>query len=139
MTDTVQATGSWVLTTVSLTIEKPDLDPRAVSAALGIEPTSSRLPGPSRWRPADDTNGLWMLECDQRTAKGPAEQLAHLLSLVESKTGELGSLRATDHQVHLEIRGYAGDGATFVIPHTLLTRIMHLGIPLKVIPKINER
>lgn len=139
MSDTAQSEGPWVLTTVSLTIEKPDLDPSTVSAALGIEPTSSRLPGPSRWRPADDTNGLWILEYDQRTARELSDQLDRLLSLIESKVAALGSLRATGYQVSIEIRGYAGDGAMLVIPYALLARISHLGIPLTVIPKINER
>ncbi|MEU7135380.1 DUF4279 domain-containing protein [Streptomyces sp. NPDC046261] len=128
-----------MLTVASLTIEKPDLDPGTVTSALGIKPTCTRMPGPSRWRPADDTDGLWMLECDRRTAEDPVEQLSHVLSLVEPKSAELAALQTCGHRVSLEIRGYAGDGATLVIPHALLTRITHLNIPLKVIPNVNER
>ncbi|WP_179082636.1 DUF4279 domain-containing protein [Streptomyces rectiverticillatus] len=139
MSDSVDVQGPWVLSSVSLTIEKPDLDPGTVTAVLGIEPTATRVPGPSRWRPAEDTNGLWMMECDQRTAKDPDEQLAHVLALTDPKSAELAALQQSGHEISLEVRGYAGDGAMFAIPHALLVRIAHLGIPLKVVPNINER
>ncbi|MCC2278573.1 DUF4279 domain-containing protein [Streptomyces sp. ET3-23] len=139
MTDFAHVEGPWVRASVSLVIEKAELDPGAITEALGIEATTTRLPGPSRWRPADDTNGLWILECDQGMAKGVDEQLHHVLSRIEPDSEALTNLLRSGHQVSVEIRGYAGDGAVLEIAPALLARIMALGISLEVIPNINER
>ncbi|MFF4738695.1 DUF4279 domain-containing protein [Streptomyces sp. NPDC001262] len=139
MTDSAHVEGPWVQTSVSLVIEKSDLEPGAITEALGVEATTTRLPGPSRWRPADDTNGLWILECDQGIAKGMDDQLDHVLSRIETGSGALANLLHSGHQASVEIRGYAGDGAVLEISPALLARIMTLGISLKVIPNINER
>lgn len=131
--------GDWVLTDTALCIEKEDLDPDAVTAALGIRPSGTRKPGPSRWRPAGDTRGLWILECNERTSRDLGEQVAHVLSSIEPRKQELQKLITSGCHAYFRIRGFAGNGASCKLPSPVLARLAALGIQLKVSPNINER
>jgi hypothetical protein len=131
--------GPWVLTDVSLTIESPDLEPDSLTSMLGITPTDARSPGPSRWRPADDTNGLWILKCSDRISGTLDEQIDYVLSAFEPKRQELQKLITSGFQAYLQIHGFVGNGATFQLSTSTLERLARLGIPLKVSQNTNER
>ncbi|WP_374325019.1 DUF4279 domain-containing protein [Streptomyces sp. AP-93] len=129
----------WVLTSVSLVVKKHDLDPDAVTARLGLQPTAVRLPGADRWGPPGEVDGRWRLTCDERTTRDPAEQLEQIVSAAEGCVSQLRLMQAEGSEVHLEVYGFADHGSEFLVPAPLFSRIAQLGVPLSLTPNLNSR
>ncbi|WP_431047639.1 DUF4279 domain-containing protein [Streptomyces sp. P1-3] len=124
---------------MSLVVESPNLDPDVVTERLAIEPTSKRMPGPSKWRSPEDVNGLWLLECDERTSRKLDEQVERILSAITAKGAELRALQADGCEVYLDVFGFVGNGATFQLPAEVVARMAEIGIPLRVAASTSER
>ncbi|MEW2081615.1 DUF4279 domain-containing protein [Streptomyces sp. NPDC005283] len=139
MSNDFRAGESWVLTDVALIIKKSDLDPDVITARLGLKPSAVRLPGPDRWNPRGDTDGQWRLQCDERTTRIFSEQLDSILRAAEGCHRILASMRAEGFDVMLAIGGYADNDSQLSFSASEITRISRLGLPLTLIPNLNER
>ncbi|MGW5445343.1 DUF4279 domain-containing protein [Streptomyces asiaticus] len=131
--------GAWVLTDAALCIEKDDLDPDSVTAVLGIQPSGIRKPGRTQWRPAGDANGLWILECNDRTTQDLHEQVEHVLAVMESKRQELHNLISSGCDAYFRIYGFVGNGATFKLSPSTLAQLASLDIDLRILPNVSQR
>ncbi|MDT0443367.1 DUF4279 domain-containing protein [Streptomyces johnsoniae] len=128
----------WAGTDATLVVRKDDLDPQAVTARLGLDPTATRLPGPARLRPAGDPSGLWLYQCST-AALGLPEQIDRVVDAVEERAGVLHELAAEGHEVTLTAFGFVGNGSVLeIMPQTAL-RIASLGIPLELRVSGSER
>ncbi|MER6200938.1 DUF4279 domain-containing protein [Streptomyces sp. NPDC001586] len=134
-----RAAGAWVLTDVALVVEKGDLDPDAVTARLGLQPTAVRFPGVDRWGPPGDVAGRWRLTCDERTTRDLSGQLEHVLSAAEGCAVPLREMRAEGCDVRLAVYGFAGHGSHLLIPAPMISRVARLGLPLILTPNMNDR
>ncbi|MGW3173095.1 DUF4279 domain-containing protein [Streptomyces sp. NPDC001153] len=130
----------WVLTQVSLDIKGRELQPEEVTSFLGIEPTGVRNPGPpGKWELPGTVEGMWGIDCNERTSRDFHEQLSHILSIMESKQPELAQLVEQGHEVILDIYGFAGNDCTLALRPEEIKRIALLGFPLRVAANMNER
>ncbi|MFD4786642.1 DUF4279 domain-containing protein [Streptomyces sp. NPDC058459] len=129
----------WLSTAVSFVVSGHDLQPEEVTALLGIEPTGTRSPGPSRWSRPGDTDGLWGIRCDSNLTHDFREQLAHVLSIMESKKDELTRLVGRGYDVTVDFYGFAGNDCVLTLRPDEVERIAALGFPLKVAANMNER
>ncbi|WP_432038590.1 DUF4279 domain-containing protein [Streptomyces cucumeris] len=134
-----QSKGPWVLTDVSLIMEGPELEPEFVTSLLKIQPTGKRRPGPDRWRPDGDENGLWILRCNEHLSRDLLEQMKWVLSRIEPRAAELRNLMTSGYETRLRVYGFVGSGSTFQLPVDLISRIALLGVPLEVVTNTNER
>ncbi|MFI2187595.1 DUF4279 domain-containing protein [Streptomyces sioyaensis] len=129
----------WVLTDVSLIIKKVDLDPEAVSQRLGITPTGVYRPDQGSQERNRGREGIWRLQCDERTTRDFSEQLNTVLSATEEKRAEIRDLIAEGHEIHLSVYGFAGTGSVLPFSVRDLERISRLNLPLELAPNTNAR
>lgn len=130
---------SWTLTDVTLVVRKSDLDPDAVTERLGLQPSSVRMPGIDRWDPKGETDGQWRYQCDERTTRVFSEQLDVVLRASERCARVLAALGAEGCNVALSIGGFADNDSQLSLSVHEMARISRLGIPLILIPNLNER
>ncbi|WP_165956143.1 DUF4279 domain-containing protein [Streptomyces hainanensis] len=128
----------WVQTDATLVISKSDLVPEAVTERLGLEPTGTRLPGPSRWDPDGDPSGLWLLERAEREL-GHAGQVDAILDAITPSAEVLRELMDEGYDVGITTFGYVGTGAVLELSPAATTRLASLGIPLKLIVSTSNR
>ncbi|MEE1928201.1 DUF4279 domain-containing protein [Streptomyces sp. TRM 70351] len=128
----------WVIPTVSLVVQKADLDPGYVTSILGIAPTSTRLPGADAWHPGS-TDGLWVLRRGGHAADTVSEQLDAMLASTAGAARALRELAASGHRISLRIQGYAGNNAGFHLTGAQVGGLAALGVALEVVPNTNER
>lgn len=121
----------WVLSDVELVVSKDDLNPQEVTERLGLTPTGTRLPGPSRWEPPGEEAGLWLFGCADRDLS-LAEQLNRVLDAVEPRVESLQGLLSDGFDVTLKLVGNVGRGAMTKLPEHAVARVAALGIPLDV-------
>ncbi|MQS39444.1 DUF4279 domain-containing protein [Streptomyces katsurahamanus] len=129
---------TWTLPEVALIIKGADLVPDRITERLGLEPTSSRLPGANRWFPGD-TDGRWHFECDDRTTRIFSEQLDNVLSAVESRTEALASLRSEGYTVALTVWGYVDHDSQLAFSASDMARIARLNVPLSLSQSLSDR
>jgi hypothetical protein len=134
-----QQGAAWALTDVSLVVRGPDLDPDEVTKKLNIQPTGTRLPGPSRWGPPGDVDGEWRLQCDERSTRVFPEQLDTILTAVEPHADDVRELPANDLSVTLAIRGYVDNDSQIALTPEQMRRVARLGVPLTLAPSTSER
>ncbi|MET9892608.1 DUF4279 domain-containing protein [Streptomyces sp. NPDC006465] len=131
--------GPWVETAVQLVVRKPDLDADLVSQALSLPPTSVRRPGNGHQGPASSQDGLWILQVHGRMPGGISDQLRTLLDLVEPHSSALTRLAAQGHDIHVDLFGFVGRGATFVLPPEVVQRAAALRVPVTVTTSVSDR
>ncbi|WP_432001463.1 DUF4279 domain-containing protein [Streptomyces sioyaensis] len=129
----------WVLTDVSLIIKKVDLDPEAVSQRLGITATGVYRPEQGPQGRNRGREGIWRLQCDERTTRDFSEQLNTVLSATEEKRVEIRKLIMEGHEIHLSVYGFAGTGSVLPFSARDLDRISRLNLPLELSPNTNAR
>ncbi|MFI8965550.1 DUF4279 domain-containing protein [Streptomyces sp. NPDC053493] len=129
----------WTLTSVALVVRGPELDPEALTARLGLEPTGTRPPGPSRWGRPGDVDGEWRLQCDERTARAFAAQLDTVLAAAEPHRESWRALTAEGLSVSLVVRGYVDNDAQLALSVAQMRRVADLGLPLTLTPSTSER
>ncbi len=128
----------WVLTDVSLVIEREGLDPGEVTARLGVSPTNSAAPGEDR-RSANPAIGFWMLECDERVSRVFSEQLKTVLEAAEVNVDELRRLQGEGCEVWISVYGFSGNESKLSFSAHDLARLAALGLPLRLVPNLNDR
>jgi hypothetical protein len=129
---------NWGNTSAELVIRRDDLDPATVTTRLALEPTSSRLPGPDRWRPGGDSSGVWSFECHDAVLSLP-EQMELVLDVAEPRIDELVSLRDEGFDVALTVFGFIGNGAVLELSSAIVQRLAAVGLPLELAVNTNAR
>ncbi|MFD9463692.1 DUF4279 domain-containing protein [Streptomyces sp. NPDC060027] len=131
--------GPRVETAVKLVVRKPDLDAELVSRALSLPPTSVRQPGSDRQGPESSQDGLWTLQVHDRMPGGISDQLRTLLDMVEPRSSALTRLAAQGYGIHIDLFGFVGRGATFVLPPEVVQRAAALRVPVTVTTSVSDR
>jgi hypothetical protein len=114
---------TWVLTSVSLIIRGPNLDPDA------------RPPG----RPPRELDGQWRLQCDEHSTRIFSEQLDAVLTAAEPHSRYLNELLGSGLHVALTVRGYVDNDSQISLTSEEMRRVARFGIPLILKPSTSDR
>ncbi|HEY1813556.1 MAG TPA: DUF4279 domain-containing protein [Kofleriaceae bacterium] len=87
---------------VALGIYRRDLEPAAITALLGCEPTRSHRRDDAPMRGPAFEQGAWILSIDGKAPVGPDELVRQLLARLPSTPAVWAELRATC-QLHLSV------------------------------------
>ncbi|MFE9435906.1 DUF4279 domain-containing protein [Streptomyces sp. NPDC006640] len=131
--------GPWVETAVKLVIRKSDLDADLVSRSIPLDPTTVQLPGIDPLNPGSIRDGLWIVQVHGRMPGGVSEQLGTLLSKVEPHAHVLSQLASQGYEIHIDISGFVGRGATFTLPADVVRRSAALGLPVTISTSVSDR
>ncbi|MGC4984895.1 DUF4279 domain-containing protein [Streptomyces sp. DT193] len=132
--------GPWAETAVTLVVRKQDLDADLVTRTLSLPPTSVRRPGSDhRDRVSPPRSGLWALQVHDRLPGGLSDQLRTLMDLVEPRSSSLAQLTSQGYDIHLDLFGFVGRGATFVLAPEVVRTTAALGVPVTVTTSVSDR
>jgi hypothetical protein len=122
---------------VSFGIFGKDLKPNAISAVLGITPTSSHAMGdkptnrPTHRKPIQYSQGGWMLDGSLAVGGGIGPQLRMLLDLLYPKAPEILKLGERGYEVLFFCVLFASDEPVgFVLTQEVLRKVSALGAEL---------
>jgi len=125
-----------VSTKVSFRIMGKDLDPAEITKLLQMHPDQSHRCGEpyinkSGHRYADYTEGLWALESSVDETHAMDEHLDAVVTKLWKQRGLLQEFSQRGYKIDLFV-GIFGidDNVGFVLKHTLLRRVMQLGVDL---------
>ncbi|MEV6721078.1 DUF4279 domain-containing protein [Streptomyces xanthochromogenes] len=129
----------WVMTEAALIVTGPDMDPSVVTRELALDATSTRSPGFDRWDTTGSTDGRWRLEFDDDSSRDFSLQMDAVLSVAEEKRVEIESLTSQGNEAVLAVSGFAGHDCSLPFSAQQMARAASIGIPLVLIPNLNER
>ncbi|WP_328449475.1 DUF4279 domain-containing protein [Streptomyces sp. NBC_00386] len=132
--------GPWVETAVTLVVRKQDLDVDLVTRTVSLAPTSVRRPGSAhRDRVSPPQGGLWALQVHDRLPGGLSDQLRTLMDMVEPRSSSLAELTSQGYDIHLDLFGFVGRGATLVLAPEVVRKAAALRVPVTVTTSVGER
>ncbi|MFF3616015.1 DUF4279 domain-containing protein [Streptomyces sp. NPDC002580] len=131
--------GPWAETAVKLVVRKHDLDADFVSRTISLTPTTVRNPGNDHQGQASPQGGLWALQIHDRMPGGVSDQLRTLLDLVEPRSSSLAQLSAQGYDIHVDLFGFVGRGATFALPPEVVQKAAALRVPITVTTSVSDR
>lgn len=131
--------GPWVETAVKLVVGKRDLDADFVSRTISLTPTTVRHPGSDHQNQASSQGGLWVLQVHDRMPGGVSDQLRTLLDMVEPRSSALAQLTAQGYDIHVDLFGFVGRGATFALPPEVIRKAAALRVPVTVTTSVSDR
>ncbi len=116
----------------TLAVYGDDLDPRDITALLGVEPTSSFLPGHRRGpRSPPIKHGGWFLRVEGAAPSGPGELLGVLLSRLPAETATWERLKER-HSVQIRIGVHSqGWNRGFSLSAETLARVASVNVPME--------
>jgi Domain of unknown function (DUF4279) len=121
---------------VALRVHGPQVDPKSVTAVLGVHPTEQHKAGDRRTgregRSYDVfTSGLWSIDSDLPDSASLSEQVLNVLKRVDA--AKLKRMAATDVQIDLFVGVFLHDEPSSVlVTSTAAEKIAALGIPLDI-------
>jgi hypothetical protein len=119
---------SWGTPRAALLITGRNLEPRNVTAELGITPTFSREA--TRDAPFRPGEGCWALQVTGAPERGFDGLVDELVALISPALEEIQGIRRRGHSVRLDLSGHVRSGSrTFLSPHAL-ARAAQLGLPV---------
>ncbi|WP_392964205.1 DUF4279 domain-containing protein [Streptomyces sp. LN245] len=140
MIEYAHSEGPWAETAVTLVVRKQDLDADLVTRTVSLPPTSVRRPGSDhRDRVSPPQDGLWAFQVHDRMPGGLSDQLRTLMDLVEPRSSSLAELTSQGYDIHLDLFGFVGRGATFVLAPDVVRTAAALGVPVTVTTSVSDR
>ncbi|GAA3855285.1 DUF4279 domain-containing protein [Streptomyces sedi] len=139
MVDYTRTESSWTAATAKLVVRGDDLEPDAVSALLGLTPSSVKAPGPDQRAPEGDAAGLWALAAGPWRKQSLAEQLEELSEVVEAHADGLRELRESGCEVRVVAFGFVGSVAHLEVSTECVRRLGAQGVSLHLDPSSNSR
>ncbi|MFE2532891.1 DUF4279 domain-containing protein [Streptomyces sp. NPDC059371] len=140
MIEYVHSEGPWAETAVTLIVRKPDLDADLVSRTLSLPPTSTGSAGSDQHdQVSTPKDGLWALQVHDRMPGGIGTQLSVLVDMVKPRSESLAELTAQGYDIHLDLFGFVGRGATFVLDPDVVRKAAALRVPVTVTTSVSDR
>ncbi|MFF3452095.1 DUF4279 domain-containing protein [Streptomyces sp. NPDC002667] len=137
--DYTHSEGPWVETAVKLVVRKADLDADFVSRTLSLPPTKVQHPGSDQRGRASSDDGLWILQVHERSPGGVGDQLRSLLDRLEPRSSSLAELALQGYDIRLDLFGFVGRGATFVLDPEVVRKAAALRVPVTVTTSVSDR
>ncbi|MEU9141878.1 DUF4279 domain-containing protein [Streptomyces sp. NPDC048404] len=137
--DYTHSEGPWVETAVKLVVRKADLDADFVSRTVSLPPTTVQHPGSDQQDQASPDGGLWILQVHERLPGGVDAQLRVLLDMLEPRSSSLTELTAQGYDIHLDLFGFVGRGATLVLSPGVVQKVAALHVPVTVTTSVSDR
>ncbi|MFF8533659.1 DUF4279 domain-containing protein [Streptomyces sp. NPDC015532] len=124
----MELVSSWDTPRAALLITGRNLEPRDITAALGITPTFSReATRDASFRPGE---GCWALQVTGAPERGFDGLVDELVALISPLLEEVQDIRRRGHSVQLDLSGHVRSGSrTFLSPYAL-ARAARLDLPV---------